>query len=326
MIISPCRDDEWYMARSIASMRELILTKPERIILGDSRMANLNTEYIEQVSGERYTNMAYGGATLEESLEQLEYALGHTHLSKVVIGVDYYTLNRNYANSDRMPEVIAKSENPIRFIADFGYWIDAAQNAKNMAFDLLADWTGDDELRPVLDDPSSLAQKDPPLTSEMEDGYRKDLLQYAHTLLGNMTGDTGYGLDFAFSDQNGYLQKLIDLAGICKERGIELIIVITPCNRAVWDVVIYPNGIDIAMTLYKDMLKRVATVYDGEFYNDFAKDDTRFLDGHHLVLEEKMRMARILFGGEPSPFWLRTTPKEYVDGAFELTDQMQITP
>jgi len=65
-------------------------------------------------------------------------------------------------------------------------------------------------------------------------------------------------------------------------------------------------------------------VYDMEFYNDFARDDSRFLDGHHLVLEEKMRLTRVLFAGETSPYCLHTTAQQYLSGDYVLTAQMQI--
>ena len=314
------KGDEWYMSRSISSMRELILEDPENIILGDSRMANLNTDYIEEISGEKYTNMAYGGATLHENLEQFWYAVNHTkNLKKVVIGISYYTLDGNMY-STRMDEVIEKVENPLLFMSDFGYWVDAFQNAKNKTVDLWADITGNEHAKVHLDDPST--QDDPALTSEQTpEGYREDLFDYAHAILGNIVSH-GYSL----TGDGMYIDRLVEIAEYCDKHDIELILVMAPCNRAIWDIVIYPNKLDSTIEYYKNALKSVATVYDTEFYNDFAMDDDNFIDGHHLCKEEKLRMARIIFGGEESPYYLKTTPEQYLAGNYTPTDQMSVYP
>ena len=319
------KGDSWYMSRSISGMRELMLKKPSQIILGDSRMANLNADYIEQLTGEHYTNLAFGGATLNESIEQFWFATQNTQLRRVVIGMDYYTLNNCLYSSERMQNVIDKVRNPFLFLADFSYWIDAMQNAKNKTYDLISQMTGNPEYKSVIDDPSSLEQLDPPVSTEHIKGYREDLYNYAKLLLSNMVGEGGYGIDYSLNKPNGYIQRILAIADYCKENAIELIIVLMPCNRAIWDLVIQPTGIIFAIPVYKDTLKAAAIVYDGEFYNDFAKDDTRFLDGHHLALEEKMRLARILFAGEQSPYWSLSTPDEYLQGKIMLTDQMTLT-
>ena len=313
------KDDEWYMSRSISSMRELILSDSQNIILGDSRMANLNIDYIQEISGEKYTNMAYGGATLHENIEQFWYAVNHTtNLKKAVIGISYYNLDGNLY-STRLDEVIEKSENPLIFMSDFGYWVDAFQNAKNKTVDLWTQISGNEETKIHLDDPS--VQDDPVLTTEQTEGYRADLFDYAHTILGNIA-PRGYSL----AGEGMYIDRLLEIAEYCDKNGIELILVMAPCNRAIWDIVIYPNQIEMTMEYYKNILKSAATVYDAEFYNAFAMDDANFLDGHHLCKEEKLRMARVIFGSEESPYYLKTTPDQYLSGDYTLTDQMSVLP
>ena len=206
-------------------------------------------------------------------------------------------------------------------MSDFGYWVDALQNAKNKTSDLWADITGNEDAKIHLDDPSD--QEDPELTSKQTpEGYREDIFDYAHTILGNIAYRGGYTLN----GDGRYLNRLVEIAEYCNKNGIEIIFVIAPCNKAIWDIVIYPNKLDSTIEYYKNILKSIATVYDTEFYNDFAMDDTNFIDGHHLCKEEKLRMARIIFGGEESPYYLKTTPEQYLAGDYTLTDQMSVHP
>lgn len=309
------KDDEWYMSRSLSSMRELLLTDPENIILGSSQMANLNVDYIEQISGERYTSLAYGGATLNETIQRFWYATEHTtKLKKVVLGVNFYLMN-DFLYSERMDAVIDKAENPLKFMGDFGYWVDAFQNAKNKATNLWADITGNEDARIWLDNPASPDQIDPPTETAVKEGYRADLYDYANIIFGNTAKYNAIG---------EYVKRVIEIAEYCNANDIELIIALAPSNKSLWELVIFPRLIDVAIDYYKNQLKSVATVYDGEFYNDYAKNDDNFLDGMHLVKAEKLHMARIIFGGEYSEYFLKTTAAQYLAGDYVLTNQMSM--
>jgi hypothetical protein len=312
------KGDDWYQSRHIASMRELLVEKPGKIILGDSRMANLNADYIESVSGERYTNLAYGGATMNESIGQFWYAAEHTTLEKVVISVNFYTVNGNLF-SDRLDAIIEKCENPLAFMSDFSVWSNTFDNTKYKALDLMADATGDDSLRVHLDDPSSLTQADPEPSATIVSGYREDI--YDHAMI--VRANSGV---FTLSGQGNYLWRLEEIAAYCNANNIELIFVIEPCSGALWDFMIFQDELEVFVSRYKDRLKSVATVYDSEFYNDFARDDSNFLDSLHLAKDEKLRQARIIFGGEDSPYCLKTTPQQYLAGDYTLTDQMTMRP
>ena len=52
------------------------------------------------------------------------------------------------------------------------------------------------------------------------------------------------------------------------------------------------------METYKDFLSSRANLIDMEFHNDYSEKDELFLDGFHVVLEEKMRLVRVIFGQE----------------------------
>lgn len=291
-----------YQARAVHALREIKYTKPEKIILGDSRMANFNTGYIKDISGEDWCMMAYGGATLNESIDQFWYATEHTELKEVVFGVNFYTMNDNHLAADRFPDAVHTAENPLFYITNFRFWMDAVYRVKNNISNAIFDATGWKYFYVFVDNPSSLLQDVRPPEELGADGYRVDLANYS-SLIYHQCLDYGGSVEYLFR-----LQEIVDY---CEANGIEITFVIPAANRTLWDKVIYPLGLDFYIDIYKDHLKSMATVYDMEFYNEYAKNDDNFLDGFHFVLEEKLHLARIVFANEQSEYCMKTTKEEY---------------
>ena len=291
-----------YTSRSIHALREVQLAHPTRIILGDSRMANVNTGYLEEITGQKWSNLAYGGATLEENIRQFWYTAERTDLEQVVIGVTFYTLNDDHVSTARFPAAQKVADDPLTFLGTFKYWGEAFDNFKNILSNGLYRLTGNTRFQYVKDDPSSLTQDTPVPTAYGPDGYRTDLETYAGVIYDQCSG---------YSGSVHYLAELQEIIDYCDANNIELTFVLPACNRTIWDKVVAPLDIAFYMDIYKDYLKSRAAVFDMEFYSDYAADDANFLDGFHFSLTEKLHMTRIFFGGEDSPYCMKTTPQEY---------------
>ena len=86
-----------------------------------------------------------------------------------------------------------------------------------------------------------------------------------------------------FSINEEALEKLLDLAGFCAEKGIALTIVLPPMEQSVRALVCEPLGIDEAMQPALAALEDCgALVLDYEWANDPAWPDTMFYDGFHI--------------------------------------------
>lgn len=292
-----------YLSKPLSSLRELLIKRPENVVLGASQMANLNTDYIEEISGESCVMLAFGGACGDETIDEFWYAAEHTELKKVVIGTNFYNMDGNRVGG-RMENTEKLAENPFAFCAHFNYWLEAVNNCNNKLLDLAADAVGNEALRIHEDDPSSLTQADPEQTAETVEGYRRDLYEYSDTINRQCAG---------YGNYEQLIDGLLEIADYCDENGIELIFVFAPANRVIWDRVIYPNGLDAVIDRYKDALKRRAVCYDFELDGEFAAGDRNFIDGFHVVRENKLRMARILFAGEdPAGMCEVSAPEDYV--------------
>ncbi len=299
------KGESWYSARALNSMRRIRSGRCKNIILGNSMMANLNEDYIEEVSGIDYDVLAYGGAALNESIDEFWYAAEHCELERAVIGLSFYTLNNDYESGGRFESTVELAENPLKFVGEFSYWVDAADNLKVICSRALASIAKKPELEIIPDDPSSMrsANTNAAFVRYNDEGKRQDIIDYA-ALISDLYGNYGMNSD--------YCNELRKIADYCDENGIELTFVIMNCNKIIWDNVIYKYDIQLYMDFYKNELKSIAKVYDFEFDNEFAANDEVFLDGFHLIRDEKLRLIRVIFGGEKDSGCMITTKEEYL--------------
>ncbi|MEA5051672.1 MAG: hypothetical protein VB021_09420 [Oscillospiraceae bacterium] len=293
-----------YMSRALNSVRRLRTGKCENIVLGNSLMANLNEGYIDEVSGIDYDNLAYGGATMDEVVDQFWYAAQHNKLQRVVIGLNFYIMNSNY-RSGRWAGIQQDGEHVFDFIGDFGYWTEAADNARTQAQNLAAGLLDRPDLSVHVDDPSSLLQDTRPDMTRNEAGDRANIAEYA-ALIYNQTEDYDAG--------GRYVDDLVEIARYCSENGIELTFVMMNCHALIWKNVVYPRQLEGYIDYYKRTLKACANVIDFEFDNDYSRNDDIFLDGFHMVLSEKKRLMGVIFAGAPDEYAVVTTPESYAAG------------
>ena len=287
-----------YNERAISGLREMILRDVDRIIVGDSRTANLNEGAIEEASGKEYCDLAFGGSTFADSMRMVDYALEHEDIKEIVVGLSFYNMNDNHS-SNRVEPVIPIAEDPEKYITNAQYWTVAVKNFNASVLNPIADLTGADFLRVDIEDPSQLKQVYE-LSDEYIHGWRRDLWDYG-VIIGEQMDSLGYS-----TEQN--LGALKELAAKCKERDIELVFILFPSNRVIWENVIYPRGMDAELEAYKEELKKLGTVYDMEFYSDLARNDDVFQDGFHMTLEGKMMVIDAVFGGGEYDWCVVTHP------------------
>ncbi len=292
------KGDAIYLSRPLSSMREVRKNKPGNIIFGDSQMANLNVEYIEEITGEDYSTLAFGGASLRENLDLFQYATENTELKKVVFGVSFYSLGK-YGEDSRIPNVLEQVNNPFKFVANFNYWLEALNTVKYKTVNAAADVLGKPELKSYPENPTLFdAPQDIP--SERGTVYRKNLEDYAETICEQFP--QGYSIKPEVYTE---LQKLIDY---CDENGIELIFVFPPMHQSISTNVIEPLSIEKDIEEAKEFLKSRATVYDFEYVNAFTENEDNFYDGFHLANAQKKFFAEMLFVS-PDPNYVQIFEK-----------------
>ena len=258
----------------------------DNVILGDSRMAHFDMELVEEVSGEAWSNVSYGGASLDENIDEFYYLYElNPDIQNVVFGVSFYTLNNNYRTVNRMATVKTQLENPAAYLFNLEYNINALTVFK-------------DEVLLGLPDVEETAEHTPDEYVD-ENGealpFRSDLIDYAENSLAPVCEN--------YAVNEAALERLLELAAFCEEHGVNFTVVFPPMDESVRVLVAQPNGIDGTMA---GVLARLADagvrVLDYEWENDPGYPDTAYYDGFHLDTVHGL------------PEWTKTLFTEVYDG------------
>ena len=238
------------------------------LILGDSRLAHFDMDLVEEVSGRPWQNLAFGGASLRESLDLAEFVLDSGHeVEEILLEVSFYTVNAGY-DTDRFSALEETLVNPLAYCLNLEYNV----NALTVLLDTVrgtpdavetGEWGPEDY---IGDDGETL-----PLH------YK--LYVYPQNLIPRCE-------NWALSEE---FARLETLAARCRDAGVRLTLVLPPMADNVRTEVCVPFGIDTAMQ--QDVLPRLHAwaaeygfaVLDYEWENrpDFD-DDKQFFDGFHL--------------------------------------------
>lgn len=290
----------------ITRIRSFLNHPQDSIILGDSRMAHFDMALVEEVSGTAWSNLAFGGASMNENLDLFYLAAEKTDLKRCVFEVSFYTLREGDARN-RMQAITTVVENPFAYLTNFNTNVDMLNEAAQR---LRGIQTG------ATRDAGSWSEEDYVDENGAPLPYRRNLIAYAATLYANVakpgvvpaieseTVTDGNGnvmerctnptalLDamraatpsdstYAVNEEN--LTRLEELAAYCKEKGIELTFVLPPIDSALRELLVEPLGIDEPLGEVKKRLEATgAPVLDFEYepIKTFAQE--QYYDGLHL--------------------------------------------
>ena len=254
-------------SQPVARVRAYQQAPGTRLILGDSRLAHLDETLVAQYGGPGWQNLAFGGASLKETLDLAEFILDSGNpVQELLVEVSFYTLNAGY-NTDRFAALEETLANPLAYCLNLEYNV----NALTVFLDTVrgtpdtiesGDWTAADYL---ADDGTVL-----PL-------HRK-LYDYPELIRARCE---------SWALNRSQLDRLLLLARRCREQGVRLTVVLPPMADNV-RALCAGYGIDAAMAPVLDTLRAQSAacgfaLLDYEWGGScITNDDTQFFDGFHL--------------------------------------------
>ena len=283
----------------IKRVQNYINNPTENIILGDSRFAHFDIELVNDISKKEYSNIAFGGASLEESLDLFDFIYNkNPNLDTVVFELSFYTLNSNYGSVSRMETIETQLENPIAYVSNLEYNVNMLTNIKNIISNAPTDDVKETRI-PQEDDYIDI--------NGNEYEYRKDLISYASVLYSKCAKvntlpkleynensevinlQTVYdlmlkdnSLNSAFSVDEKLLERLINISNLCKEQGINFIVVFPPMDKTVGTLVCDSLGITEQMYEVLQKLTNSNVQLINYEWVDKYSSDTNFFDGFHI--------------------------------------------
>lgn len=256
-------------SQPVARVRAYQQEPGSRLIIGDSRLAHFDMDLVAEVSGQEWQNLAFGGASLRESLDLADFVLDSgNEVEEILFELSFYTVNANY-DTDRFSALEETLNNPLAYCLNLEYNV----NALTMF------------LNTVNNTPDTIESGDwGPADYFDEEGnaipVHWKLYQYPSLIDSKCS---------SWSVNEEELLRLGDLARRCSEEGVKLIIVLPPMAEIVRTEVCEKYAIDEKMQA--DVLPLLqewsgqygCIVLDYEWGGScITDDDTQFFDGFHL--------------------------------------------
>ena len=258
------KNNEYSGDSAMYRVREFTKAPADVIILGDSKMAHFDMAQVEEYVGESVSQLSFGGASFNESMDLLEYALEENpDVHTVYFAASFYTLNESYYK-DRMSSIETTATNPFAYMLNFNYNIEMlneikwfVQGIKNVAEPHHKEWKHSDYYE--------------------EDGtplpYRRNLMEYADTIKGVCEN---------YSYDTADVQRYIELAKMCQDKGVKLYTVMPPMDDSLKELVVEPLGIHNHILSFIDSVSPYTEVINFEYNETNVFSEDLFYDGFHL--------------------------------------------
>ena len=256
----------------VARLKAYAASPGPSIIVGDSRLAHFDMDLVEEVSGRRWQSLAFGGASLREGVDVVNWALDAApQVEEIVFGLSFYTVTSTY-DADRMSSLEKTLQNPLAYMFNLEYnvnmltalserlrGVESGGEGETGDWVFPRDYTGPDGTVYPLH--ARLATYPEALAPRCE-GWQLNAEQ---------------------------LERFCQMAGRCQAEGVRLTVVLPPMADVVLTEVCQRYGIDRAMEEeFLPWLERQAQRYGFSVldYEWTARpefdDDRQFFDGFHL--------------------------------------------
>ena len=272
----------------IYRVRQFVNDPQDAIILGDSRMAHMDMEQVEALTGRKFSNLAFGGAAENEMIDLCEFALERNpDIDTVYLEVSFYSLNARY-DKNRVSNIETIVTNPLAYLFNFDYNIEMLNRIR---LHLQGAYLGVET--ETAADPVTGELKYTEADYHDENGdplpYRRQLLDYNEVIRPICTN---YTLNEAA------LQRLVELAALCEERGVQLHFVLPPVADSVYNEIILGMDIEPHLAEIVETLKATgADVIDLEYSARPALEEYMFFDGFHVDTTLALPLvAEMIFG------------------------------
>lgn len=254
------------------ALREYENNPVNSVIIGDSRVAHFDMELVEETAGRPFGNLAYGGASLRESLDLLEWWMEeYPDIDEVVFSLSYYTLNEGY-DYDRVDAIKRGLHNPLVYLTGLSFHLETLQTVR--------DWLqgkplygGDHE----TEDPADYTYVEYTAPDGQEVTLRSRLAKYlAYTMPLNST----------WSPNTEQFDRLVADIEKYTAQGVRFVVVLPPTHPSMMEYAIKPYGIYQPMAEMVEELRQTdALVLDYEITDPPDFRDDQYFDGFHLDAE-----------------------------------------
>lgn len=217
------------------------------ILLGDSRMQELEPITLKEVTGDDYANLAYGGGSLREAFDSFWIASKKIRLRKVYLGIALMTYN-DYEIANRTELYKSVNENPALYFINRTVW-------ESAIYSVYSELSGE-----------KIRLGTPKMSKDEFWQVELGILQKFYE---------------KYTEPVKYRRELGEIADFCRQNNIELNFVIFPMHTDAQKQIV-DLGLAKPNQAMRSELSKLGKVYDFEKVNESTSDKNNFNDPVHL--------------------------------------------
>lgn len=233
------------------------------VLLGDSRMIAMEPEFIKEVSGEDYSNMAYGGGNMRESVETFWILSKQIPLKKIYISINLDKYN-DYEITNRTTFYASTRENKFLYFLNYDVWSAAYHNSD------------------IFLSGRKLALGKPNMTKDdfWAEGVAVETKYYEK-----------------YAEPNKYRAELNKISEYCQANNIELTFVIFPTHIDLQRVLDKTNMREKREEMVRDLVKW-GKVYDFDWENEMTVSKDNYTDPFHFTEDIAKNLVNEIWGNQ----------------------------
>lgn len=250
------RKDLGDVSSAITIVRKVINNDCSNIILGNSRLATLNTNDLNKagIVKEYWNNLALNGASITEQCAVFWYTVKHKDVKKVCFPISFWDMNSVSEDANR-----------------FSLIMDLATDSKEYIF---SSSTHRETLKNIFN--NLFLNKNQILVTNVN--YKEEQIipiyqDYVNRIWNPIMPQYKMSMKI--------ITEIIKVIEYCKEHNIELTVFALPMHNVIYDT-IADNGLKELSSFYKKFLSLYTIVYDMEYVECNWTDSLEYTDGCHI--------------------------------------------
>ncbi|NPD46737.1 hypothetical protein [Lentimicrobium sp. S6] len=217
------------------------------LLLGDSRAAAFNTSLIYGNESNGYYNFGYGGGSLQEVFETIDFAEDQIEIENLYLCIPFNLFDASNSK-ERISKGVKTLKSPMSYYLNFNI-------TKASIYVLVYN---------IFDE--NLASENPNISKKQFWTKQLELADKAYQ---------------AYNYPLTYRKQLLDLKEDCEKEGIKLSIIIPPTHVDLQNLVVV-NGLDENYKAYKLFLNSIGPIYDFDIMSNITIDSANFKDPYHF--------------------------------------------
>lgn len=234
------------------------------ILLGDSRTKSLKIDLFQHYSKNKFTNLAYGGGSLQEVINSFWLLSEDNTIKDVYIGINFSLYNKSY-NRDRVTEAKSIMENFFSY-AFSTYTFEST-------FLILKSIITGSEIKIGVPDSS----KEKFWIYQLNVSAKEHYMNYEYPA--------------------NYFRDLTEIAKFCNIQGINLVLFIPPTHIDLQNKV-KEYKLQNYEVRFKNDLTKIGDLYDFDYPSDITMNKDNFRDPYHFNDSIGEIVIKELFSGE----------------------------